>query len=142
MKIKYGNVEIVCDRVTETDGKLSIWQDGMVIREISNIPPSIDYKAIDGVIEHVLTPYEEALEDINDLQADLAEKVEQYNTIMREYIEVLADDEAKRSRLERIESLIQGLGDGMTLTKLVQFVKDLKAIIAETVEVNNGEDQL
>jgi len=142
MKIKYGNVEIVCDRVTETDGKLSIWQDGEVIREISNIPPSIDYKAIDGVIEHILTPYEEALEDINDLQADLAEKVEQYNTIMREYIEVLADDEAKRSRLERIESLIQGLGDGMTLTKLIQFVKNLKAIIAETVEVNNGEDQL
>lgn len=142
MKIKYGNVEIVCDRVTETDGKLSIWQGGEVIREISNIPPSIDYKAIDGVIEHILTPYEEALEDINDLQADLAEKVEQYNTIMREYIEVLADDEAKRSRLERIESLIQGLGDGMTLTKLIQFVKDLKAIIAETVEVNNGEDQL
>ena len=142
MKIKYGNVEIVCDRVTETDGKLSIWQDGMVVREISNIPPSIEDEAIDGVIEHILTPYEEALEDINDLQADLAEKVEQYNTMMRESIEVLADDEAKRSRLERIESLINGLGDGMTLTKLIQFVKDLKAIIAETIEVNNGEDQL
>lgn len=146
MKLKYGNLEIVCDRVTETDGMLSIWQGGEVIRQISNIPPNIEYRAIDGLIEHILTPFEEALEQINDLQADLAaaaveiaEKTEQIRQDALNYMELLADDEAKAARLERITSLLSGLGGVLTLSKLIEFVNGLREILSETGDTD-GED--
>ena len=90
-----------------------------------------------GDVEHVPTPLEQARADLEERTEELQAKVAELQELSREYIEVLADDEAKRARLERIEELIKNLGEAMTLSKLIQFVKDLKAIIAEA---GNGED--
>ena len=131
MTFTVDNQKYVCDKVEETSGRYYVWQGGAIIMSLANIAPDL-IETEGGEVEHVPTPLEQA-------RAELEEQTARLQELGREYIEALADDEAKRARLERIESLVKGLGDGLTLTKLVQFVKDLKAIIAE---VDNGEDQL
>lgn len=131
MTFTVDNQKYVCDKVEETGGRYYVWQGGAIIMSLANIAPDL-IETEGGEVEHVPTPLEQA-------RAELEEKTARLQELGREYVETLADDEAKRARLERIESLVKGLGDGLTLTKLVQFVKDLKAIIAE---VGNGEDQL
>lgn len=144
MKINYGGKTIVCDYCKETDGKLTLYQFDTPIMTIANIPDLSAYTAEDGIIEHVPTPLEAALEDINDLQADLAAAAEeiaaeneQLAQWKADYMELLADDEAKRDRLDRIQELVDSLGTAFTLTGLIAFVKNLKSILSED---NNGED--
>lgn len=143
MVIKIGNRTIVCDEVKEESGKYYVWQGGKMIMSLANIDPGI-VQTEGGEVEHVPTPLEKARADLAERTAELQAKVLELQDLGREYIEVLADDEAKRARLERIEGLIKSLGEVMTLSKLIQFVKDLKAIIAEVgqeseSEVTNGE---
>lgn len=76
MKIKYGNREILCDSCTETDGILSLYQGGVMIMQIANIPDLTEYEAEEGVIEHILNPLEKALQDKETLQAMLNEEAE------------------------------------------------------------------
>lgn len=133
MKINYMGRTITCDSCTETDGKLTLYEGGVPIMTIANIPDLSKVLPEDGIIEHILTPLEEALEDVSDLQADLAQAAETIQGWRDSYMEVLADDEAKRARLERIEALVTDLGEGLTLTKLIKFVTDLKTIIEENL---------
>lgn len=135
MVIKIGNRTIVCDEVKEESGRYYVWQGGKMIMSLANIDPGI-VQTEDGEVEHVPTPLEQARADLEARTAELQAKVLELQDLGREYIEVLADDEAKRARLERIEGLIQNLGEVMTLSKLIQFIKDLKVIIGE---VTNGE---
>lgn len=122
---------IQCDRCTETDGKLTIYQDGLPSIEIANIPDLGLIETEDGIIEHILTPLEQAQEDINDLQADLAEKTAEAAQWYQDYLEIFADNEAKRSRLDRIEALLDSLDDVPTLQGLIAFVRNLREIISE-----------
>ena len=144
MVIKIGNRTIVCDEVKEESGRYYVWQGGKMIMSLANISAET-IETEGGEVEHVPTPLEQARADLAERTAELQAKAAELQELSREYVEVLADDEAKRARLERIETLINGLGEVPTLSKLIQFVKDLKAIIAETgqeSEVTNGEDQL
>lgn len=118
MVFKYGSAEIDCDRCTETSGRYMLWNGSTPIRVLASIPPNLEITVEGGEIEHVPTPLEAAEDEINDLQADLA---------------------GAMARLAQVQDLLLSLGDGPTLTKLVQFVRDLKGIIAEA---GNGEDQL
>lgn len=131
MKINYMGRTIQCERCTETGGKLTIYKDGEPSIEIANIPDLGMVNAEDGVIEHILTPLEKAWEDINDLQADLAAKTEEAAQWYREYVDTLADDEAKRARLERISTLVQSIGETPSLTGLLTFLRSLKEILSE-----------
>lgn len=131
MKITYMGRTIQCDRCTETDGKLTIYQDGLPSIEIANIPDLGLIETEDGIIEHILTPLEQAQEDINDLQADLAEKTAEAAQWYQDYLEIFADNEAKRSRLDRIEALLDSLDDVPTLQGLIAFVRNLREIISE-----------
>lgn len=147
MKINYNGRTILCDYCTETDGKLTLYQGGGPIMTIANIPDLAAYTAEDGEIEHVPTPLEAALEDINDLQADLAAaadeiaaEAEQIAQWKADYMELLADDEAKRARLERVQALLDSLGDSWTLTGLIAFVRALRDILAETPEPTEPEE--
>lgn len=119
MIFHYGKIAVPCDNVTETDGRYTLYQFGAPIMSFANVPPSIEILAEDGEIEHVPTPLEAAEDEINDLQADLA---------------------GAMSKLAQVRDLILNLGDGLTLTKLVQFVKDLREILADfiTEASNNG----
>ena len=132
MKIKIGELTLSCDRCIEEDGRFTLYSGGEPVRSVANIPRDTEVISEDGEIEHVPSPLERA-------RAELEEKTTRLQELGREYIEVLADDEAKRARLERIDGLIKGLGESLSLSKLIQFVKDLKVIIAEA---GNGEDQL
>lgn len=141
MKINYNGRTILCDYCTETDGKLTLYQGGGPIMTIANIPDLAAYTAEDGEIEHVPTPLEAALEDINDLQADLAEaaedikdKVAQIAQWRQDYSELLADDEAQRARLDRIKALLDSLGDSWTLTGLIAFARNLREILSEVYD--------
>lgn len=141
MKIHFMGRTVECDECTETDGVLKLYQGGQVILTIANIPDLSAYEAEGGEIRHVLNPLEAALDTIDDLQIELAEaaeeieaKVAQIEKWREDYLEILADDEAKRARLEQIESLLSALGDAWTLTGLIEFVRSLKAILGE----NNG----
>lgn len=141
MKINYNGRTILCDCCTETDGKLTLYQGGGPIMTIANIPNLADYIAEDGEIEHVPTPLEAALEDINDLQADLAEaaedikeKVAQIAQWRQDYSELLADDEAQRARLDRVKALLDSLGDSWTLTGLIAFARSLREILSEVYD--------
>lgn len=131
MKITYMGRTIQCDRCTETDGKLTIYQDGLPSIEIANIPDLGLIETEDGIIEHILTPLGQAQEDINDLQADLAEKTAEAAQWYQDYLEIFADNEAKRSRLDRIEALLDSLDDVPTLQGLIAFVRNLREIISE-----------
>lgn len=131
MKITYMGRTIQCDRCIETDGKLTIYQDGLPSIEIANIPDLGLIETEDGIIEHILTPLEQAQEDINDLQADLAEKTAEAAQWYQDYLEIFADNEAKRSRLDRIEALLDSLDDVPTLQGLIAFVRNLREIISE-----------
>ena len=141
MKINYNGRTIVCDYCTETNGSLTLYQGGGPIMTIANIPDLAAYTAEDGIIEHVPTPLEAALEDINDLQADLAQAAEdikdkaaQLAQWKADYMELLADDEAKRARLERVQALLDSLGDSWTLTGLIAFVRALRDILVDDPE--------
>ena len=141
MKINYNGRTIVCDYCTETNGSLTLYQGGGPIMTIANIPDLAAYTAEDGIIEHVPTPLEAALEDINDLQADLAQAAEdikdkaaQLAQWKADYMELLADDEAKRARLERVEALLDSLGDAWTLSGLIAFVRALRDILVDDPE--------
>ena len=117
MKIRYGNVEILCDECIETDGIWTIYQGGVPIKQLANITDPEMVEAEDGEIEHSPSPLERA-------KAELEAKKEELR-------ELLADEEAMKARLERIRTLLASLGESLTLTKLIQFVKDLKTILAE-----------
>ena len=145
MKINYNGRTILCDYCTETDGKLTLYQFGEPFMTIANIPDLAAYTAEDGIIEHIPTPLEAALEDINDLQADLAAaaaeitaEAEQIAQWKADYMELLADDEAKRARLDRVKALLDGLGDSWTLTGLIAFARSLREILSEVN--NDGEN--
>lgn len=120
MTIKYGNIEISCDSCIETDGRLTLYKDGVPIRTLANIPDLGKVESDGGEIEHSPSPLQKALEDLEEKKEELRE--------------LLADDEALRARLERIRALVAALGESMTLTKLIQFIKDLKEIL----EAQNG----
>lgn len=142
MKIKIGERVVVCDEVKEEGGRYYVWQGGMIVMSLANIDPGI-IATEDGEVEHVPTPLEKARADLAEKTEELQAKAAELQELSREYIEVLADDEAKRARLDRIETLIKSLGEVPTLSKLIQFVKDLKDIIAETgqeSEITNGEN--
>jgi len=138
MTFTVDNQKYVCDKVEETGGRYYVWQGGAIIMSLANIAPDL-IETEGGEVEHVPTPLEKARADLAEKTEELQAKAVELQELGREYIEVLADDEAKRARLERIDGLIKGLGESLSLSKLIQFVKDLKVIIAEA---GNGEDQL
>lgn len=133
MKIHFMGRTLFCDSCTETDGKLTLYQGGVPYMEIANIPDLGAVEAEDGAIEHTLTPLEAALEMAANLQEELAESADRLSEWQEAYTELLADDEAKRARLERIQALLDSLGDAWTLTGLIQFVRNLREIL-------NGEE--
>lgn len=130
MRIRVGDLILSCDRCVEDCGRYILYSGDEPVRSIANIPDNIEIIAEDGEIEHIPTSLEKA-------QADLAKATERIKQDAAAYMELLADNEARQARLERIEGLIRNLGDSLTLTKLIQFVKDLKSIITEA---GNGED--
>lgn len=117
MKIRYGNVEILCDKCIETDGIWTLYQGDIPFRQLANIPDPELVEAEDGEIEHTPSPLERARQEIEEKKAEIRE--------------LLADEEAMKARLERIQALVAALGESLTLTKLIQFIKDLKAILQE-----------
>ncbi len=123
MKIKIGDKIIVCDEVKEEGGRYYVWQGGMVIMSAANIDPAV-VETEGGEIEHVPTPLEQA-------QADLAQKIADFREMQIEYMEVLADDEAKRARLERIRDLVNSIGETPSLSGLITFLRNLKEILTE-----------
>ena len=97
MKVKYANVEILCDRCIETDGKWMLYQGGVPIRQIVNVPDPSMIQAIDGVIEHHLSP-----------------------------------DKEREAQLEKIQKMLEGLGDDRKAASLRQFIKELEGVLNET----------
>lgn len=112
MKLHYMGRVILCDSCTETDGRLTLYQGGEPIMTIANCPLSA-IEAEGGIIEHVPTQLEAAEDEINDLQAALAEA------------SVI---------IARIRAQIAALGEGPTLTKLLAFLSSLKDILSNISE--------
>ena len=138
MTVSYGRVLISCDRVTEQSGRYTLWDGPTPIRVLANVPKNLEITVEGGEIEHIPTPIEAAEDAINDLQADLAAAAASVETWQADYEELLADDEAKRSRLQRIDSLVASIGEAPSLAKLSAFLADLKDIINE-IGGANGE---
>ena len=127
MTITIGEKKITCDECKEQDGRYYIYQGGVLIMSIANILPNMI--EADGTIEHVPTPLEEAEAEIEELHEENEEKAKEIERWSLDYMELLADDEAKRARLERIQGLLDALGDTWTLTGLIAFVRSLKDIL-------------
>ena len=123
MVFHIGNRMIACDHVDEEDGRYYVYQGGNVIMSVANVDPT-EVDVEDGEIEHVPTVLEKAVAEAAKWRS--------------EYIEVLADDEAKRARLERIEALLDSIGDTFTLAGLIQFVRALREIVKENTGGSDG----
>lgn len=69
MKIRYGNVEILCDSCIETDGKWTLYQGGVPIKQISNIPDPEMIEVEGGEVEHEQTPFERLQAEHEEIKA-------------------------------------------------------------------------
>ena len=72
MILKIGRRELLCDSAKEQDGKITLYQGGMAIMEIVNIPDISQIETEDGEIEHVLSPLEAAERKIKELTEALS----------------------------------------------------------------------
>lgn len=93
--------------------------------EIANIPDLLTYEVIDGEIEHIPTPYEEALHSNEVLQNLLNENA----AALAEKIEELTDRE---ERIEAIREALSNIGTTPTLSSLKAFLQAVKSALGET----------
>lgn len=131
MIVKYGNTIINCDSATETDGMLSIYQGGLMIMQIANIPDLSIFETEDGEIEHILNPLEQALQDKDTLQTMLNENA----AVLAEKIQELSEKEAI---IETIRDAVSNIGTIPTLSTLTTFLAAVKAALGDA----NGSNSL
>ena len=93
--------------------------------EIANIPDLLNYEVLDGEIEHIPTPYEEALHSNEVLQNLLNENA----AILAEKIEELEDRE---ERIEAIRQALANISATPTLSSLKIFLQAVKTALGET----------
>lgn len=136
MKIKYGNREIQCDSCTETDGKLSLYQGGVMIMQIANIPDIEKYETEEGEIEHIPSPLEKALQDVASLQTMLHEEAEALAEKVQELANVSAALSDREERLNAIKTALENIGAIPTLSSLTTFLTAVKAAIGEYYGTN------
>lgn len=74
MKVKIGRRELLCDSASEQGGKITLYQGGMAIMEIANVPDKMRIKTEGGRIEHVPSPLEAAEQRIEELTKALNAK--------------------------------------------------------------------